>query len=174
MFLPQNMLSALVHDAVLKQVAEVGYDIERIQGKTETGGLGQIGSVARTITTGGTAQIVTNWLEDYQEKVASAVIATGVITTTTGTTFTIDAQGSFTRSASTKGVVKMEIFSSKDGILASADVSKNGVSVNKFALTYTGALTATSNLISLRIVGETVTGETITLDNLAMFVESAA
>lgn len=174
MLLPSNLLQSRLVDVTLKQVANTPFLIHIADGKTETGGLELVGSVDQTITTGGTTQILTNWTDDYQEKVAAAVPATGVVTTTTATTFTLNVEGKISRKLLSGGKIKLTLVSSKDGILDTFEFDGSPNKVVAFTLAHTGALTATANAISVNISGDTITSEVFSLSDAAFYLESAA
>ena len=175
MVLPSDIAQKQVHSVVEKELVDTPYELERLTALTETGGMGMLDSVDQTITTGGTVQNVTAWTEKYKLKVATATIATGIMITTTGTTFTIRARGTIRRQGNgTSGKCTLLLESSKDDVLETFTFDGKENEVVPFDFSHTGALTATANNISLQIGGNTVTGEVFTMSDVVLFLESAA
>lgn len=171
MFLSKDLLAKLIHDTVLKLSGAAPYDIDRINGKTETGGLEMVGSVNQTIAVGKTSQAIAAWTGTYKTKVIVASAANGTLTTTAGLDFGIEASGSISRSGNA-GEVRVELVSDNDGVLASQTIPRGSQTVTKFNLSVAaGAISATS-VLTLNIAGDTVTAEVFKTSDVAIFAES--
>jgi len=172
MSLPKSLLSKKIHDAVLKQVAEVGYDIDRITDATESGGLALTSELELTITTGGTAQIVKAFSSTYKTKVIVASAANGTLVTTADLDFDLAVEGTIRRSGNTDGEVRLELVSDKDGVVASQVISRSANVVTKFAFSEDAVDLAAANTLTLKVSGDTVTGEVFRISDCAVFAES--
>jgi len=176
MFLTKTLLTKRVHDATLKQVAEVGYDIDRIDGKTETGGLymnGDVGgTIEQTITTGGTAQALINWTGSYSVKTIVANAAAGTLVTTAALTFDLQVEGYVGRPPGSTGEVEIFLVSDLDGDLDSFKLSRTQ-QVSKVLMSVPAGVLQAANTLTLEIRGATVTGQVYTLEDMAFFAESA-
>lgn len=172
MFLSKTLLAQQVHDAVLKSVSEAPYDIDRINGKTESGGLEMVGEVDQTIATGGTAKVVTAFTGSYQLATVTASTANGTLTTTADLDWDISASGTIRRSGNSSGEVILELFSDNDGVVATQVINRNSNIVTKFDFSVAAEDLTIASVISLRIAGDTVTGEIFKVTDCAVFAES--
>lgn len=172
MFLSSNLLTKLIHDSVLKMVGAAPYDIDRINGKTETGGLELVGSVDQVIATGGTTQKVANWTGTYQTKVIVASAAAGTLTTTAGLDFGINASGHVSRTGNGGGEIRLELVSDNDGVVATQILTRNANEVTKFDFSVAAEAISATSVLSLNISGATITGETFKVSDAALFAES--
>ena len=172
MFLPATLLTKLIHDSVLKMVGDAPYDIDRINGKTESGGLEMLGEVDQTITTGGTEEVVTAFTASYKLQTVTASTANGTLTTTADLDWDVSASGTIRRSGNTSGDVILELFSDNDGVIASQTIDRNSNIVTKFDFSVLAVDLTIASVISLRIAGDTVTGEIFKVTDCAVFAES--